>query len=223
MSTPSPAIHEFEITAEEAHERLDVVLARRLDLSRAQTRRLLEEGGVSLDGSPVVVGPANRRWLASYLTPSIKAIGDEAQAELNRRRVAPFEELRFTAVHHYATNSRMPSSDGQPSSYGQFSIAGPIANSLVPLPDGLRTWPVSPAGDQKLLRLVSMVPFFSVFLTSGGEVGLNWLSPVKVLQTTTNRPSPFMATCGLSSFVLGCVLMRNSPPFGLPSALYRWP
>jgi len=44
---------EFEVTAEEAHERLDVVLARRLDLSRAQTRKLLEAGGVSLDGSPV--------------------------------------------------------------------------------------------------------------------------------------------------------------------------
>jgi len=48
-----PAVHEFEITDEEAHERLDIVLSRRLDLSRAQTRRLLEEGGVSLDGSPV--------------------------------------------------------------------------------------------------------------------------------------------------------------------------
>jgi len=47
------AIQEFEITPEEAHERLDVVLARRLELSRAQTRKLLEGGSVSLDGSPV--------------------------------------------------------------------------------------------------------------------------------------------------------------------------
>ena len=47
------ANQEFEITPEEAHERLDVVLARRLHLSRAQTRKLLETGSVSLDGSPV--------------------------------------------------------------------------------------------------------------------------------------------------------------------------
>jgi len=44
---------ELRVAPEEAHERLDVVLARRLDLSRAQTRKLLEAGGVQLDGAPV--------------------------------------------------------------------------------------------------------------------------------------------------------------------------
>jgi 23S rRNA pseudouridine1911/1915/1917 synthase len=43
----------FEVATEEAHERLDVVLARHLELSRAQTRRLLESGCVRLDGAPV--------------------------------------------------------------------------------------------------------------------------------------------------------------------------
>jgi len=43
----------FSVTPDEAHERLDVILARRLALSRAQTRRLLERGQVRLDGSPV--------------------------------------------------------------------------------------------------------------------------------------------------------------------------
>ena len=47
------ATHEFEITPEEAHERLDVVLARRLDLSRAQTRKLLESGAVRVEGGSV--------------------------------------------------------------------------------------------------------------------------------------------------------------------------
>jgi 23S rRNA pseudouridine1911/1915/1917 synthase len=45
--------HRFEISAEEADQRLDVVLARRLALSRGQTRKLLEGGSVSLDGVPV--------------------------------------------------------------------------------------------------------------------------------------------------------------------------
>jgi len=45
--------HRFEISAEEVDERLDVVLARRLELSRGQTRKLLEGGSVSLDGMPV--------------------------------------------------------------------------------------------------------------------------------------------------------------------------
>jgi 23S rRNA pseudouridine1911/1915/1917 synthase len=44
---------DFEIAPEDAHQRLDVVLARRLDLSRAQTRKLLESGRVTLDGTPV--------------------------------------------------------------------------------------------------------------------------------------------------------------------------
>ncbi len=50
----SPESHpRFAVTPDEAHERLDVILARRLELSRAQTRRLLERGVVRIDGAPV--------------------------------------------------------------------------------------------------------------------------------------------------------------------------
>jgi len=52
MSTPAPSLA-LEIAPEDAHQRLDVVLARRLDLSRAQTRKLLETGAVRLNGAPV--------------------------------------------------------------------------------------------------------------------------------------------------------------------------
>jgi 23S rRNA pseudouridine1911/1915/1917 synthase len=81
--------HEFEVSVEEAHERLDVVLARRLDLSRAQTRRLLESGGVSLDGSPVgraVKGLAleagSRIGVTGFVHPRDRAAVPEPDAPL---------------------------------------------------------------------------------------------------------------------------------------------
>ncbi|NNL67324.1 MAG: RluA family pseudouridine synthase [Myxococcales bacterium] len=61
----------FSVTAEESHERLDVILARRLSISRSQTRKLLEEGCVSLDG--VAVGR------------SVKGVALEAGSEISVR------------------------------------------------------------------------------------------------------------------------------------------
>ncbi|MBW2316531.1 MAG: RluA family pseudouridine synthase [Deltaproteobacteria bacterium] len=92
-STANPAgpalTHEFEITDEEAHERLDVVLARRLNLSRAQTRKLLEEGGVHLDGSPIgravkglAVEPGSRVGVVGFVHPRDRHAVAEPDAAL---------------------------------------------------------------------------------------------------------------------------------------------
>ena len=44
----------IEITAEESGERIDALLARNLEeLSRSAVQRLIEQGGVSLNGRPV--------------------------------------------------------------------------------------------------------------------------------------------------------------------------
>jgi len=94
MSDPTQApadapTHEFEVRVEEAHERLDVVLARRLELSRAQTRKLLESGGVSLDGSPVgrtvkglAVEPGSRIGVTGFVHPRDRAARPEPDAPL---------------------------------------------------------------------------------------------------------------------------------------------
>jgi len=80
---------EFEVSADEAHERLDVILARRLALSRSQTRKLLERGLVSLDGTPVgrsVKGVAleagSRIRVAAFVHPSEQRPVPEPDAEL---------------------------------------------------------------------------------------------------------------------------------------------
>lgn len=61
----------FSVTADESHERLDVILSRRLSISRAQTRKLLEGGCVALDG--IEVGR------------SVKGVALEAGAEITVR------------------------------------------------------------------------------------------------------------------------------------------
>jgi len=45
--------HRFEVTAEEAGSRLDAFLAERLRMSRAQSRKLLARGSVSVGGRPL--------------------------------------------------------------------------------------------------------------------------------------------------------------------------
>jgi 23S rRNA pseudouridine1911/1915/1917 synthase len=81
--------HRFEISAEEADQRLDVVLARRLALSRGQTRKLLEGGSVTLDGVPVtrsVKGLAlvagSRIEVAGFVHPSERQAVPEPEAPL---------------------------------------------------------------------------------------------------------------------------------------------
>jgi 23S rRNA pseudouridine1911/1915/1917 synthase len=49
-SSESPDVRAFVVGAADAGARLDVTLARRLEISRAQCRRLLARGAVSLDG-----------------------------------------------------------------------------------------------------------------------------------------------------------------------------
>ena len=81
--------HSFEISAEEADERLDVVLARHLDLSRAQTRKLLERGDVRLDGTPVdrsvkgvALSAGSRIEVAGFVHPKDQGALPEPETEL---------------------------------------------------------------------------------------------------------------------------------------------
>jgi 23S rRNA pseudouridine1911/1915/1917 synthase len=56
MPRVSGTSHTLEVLPDESGTRLDVFLAARLGLSRAQTRRLLARGAVSLEGRPVAEG-----------------------------------------------------------------------------------------------------------------------------------------------------------------------
>ena len=102
--------HSFEVSEEEADERLDVVLARHLDLSRAQTRKLLERGDVRLDGSPVdrsVKGvslvPGSRIEVAGFVHPQDQRPVPEPEAELRILAEGPgwvaVDKPAGTAVH----------------------------------------------------------------------------------------------------------------------------
>jgi 23S rRNA pseudouridine1911/1915/1917 synthase len=74
VGSPADSEQEVRVDAAGAGRRLDLFLAERLGLSRAQVRRLLARGAVSLDGRPLPV--------------SAKGMGLPAGARL---RVAPFE------------------------------------------------------------------------------------------------------------------------------------
>lgn len=89
MDEPAPHDHEFEVTPDEAHERLDVLLARRLSLSRSQTRKLLEAGRVTLDGVPagrsakgLTLEPGARIQVSGFVHPSDQRPVPEPDAAL---------------------------------------------------------------------------------------------------------------------------------------------
>ncbi len=75
--------HEFEVGDEETEERLDVLLARRLSLSRSQTRKLLEAGRVSLDGVP-----AGRNAKGLTLEPGVRVTVEDFVHPTDQRAIA---------------------------------------------------------------------------------------------------------------------------------------
>lgn len=90
MTDPSAHDQEFEVAPDEAHERLDVVLARRLSISRSQTRRLLESGQVWLDGAPagravkgVALEPGARIRVSEFVHPADQRPIPEPDAPLS--------------------------------------------------------------------------------------------------------------------------------------------
>lgn len=99
-------------------------------------------------GEPLTIGPSNRTWLARYLLPRIDTIERQAKAKLITHQVAALKDVRFRAVHSYAGNYGGPSAQGH--SVGEFTIAGPIINSLEPLPQGLKTAIVASGGEEPL-------------------------------------------------------------------------
>lgn len=107
-----------------------------------------EQSVSSYDGSPLTIGPSNRVWLAHSLLPYIEAVATKAEARLTAHRVEPLKDLRFTAVHRYVTQQVGPTIVGN--SFGEFTIAGPIANTLVPLEQRLATRIVTAGGEEPL-------------------------------------------------------------------------
>jgi hypothetical protein len=107
-----------------------------------------DQSVTSYDGGTLTIGPSNRTWLGKYVLPRVEAVAELAESTLTSHRVESLKHIRFRAVHRHVANQPGPSTTG--TSFGEFTIAGPIANSLEPLPQNLQTQIVSSGGDQPL-------------------------------------------------------------------------
>jgi hypothetical protein len=96
----------------------------------------LQEG--AYPGQPIVVGPASADWARQYLRPQIRELAAEARTALRTRRLAELESLRFEAVYFPPPLARDRFESPAPS-FGEFTLAGPLAETLRPLAhDSLR-------------------------------------------------------------------------------------
>ena len=83
-------------------------------------------------GTPIVVGPSNLDWARKYLLPQIREVTAEASTALRTRRLADLGSLRFNAIYFPPPFSSRRFETPLPS-YGEFTLAGPIAETLKPL------------------------------------------------------------------------------------------
>jgi len=116
-----------------------LVLDNQAGLSLPQiTGRATATGQVTAgyDGATLTIGPSNRVRLSHALLPHIASVASQAKAMLTSQRLTPHKDVRFTALHQFVGQQFGPPVSGR--SVGQFSIAGPIANSWKPLPEALR-------------------------------------------------------------------------------------
>jgi len=65
---------------------------------------------------PFVIGPSSKWWRWLYFAPKLDGLIDQAEAEIAKRRSAPFQNVRFQAFRR-----RSPVL-----SYGDFSVFGPL-------------------------------------------------------------------------------------------------
>jgi hypothetical protein len=129
-----------------------VLESNRLGLALQQETGLAtitEQISMTYDGSPLTIGPSNHVWLAQSLLPSIASVTMQATEMLTSHRLAPFMDLRFTAAHYVDADGFGPRDTRI--SVGQFTVAGPIANSLEPVPERLHT-PMVVSGGEKPFR-----------------------------------------------------------------------
>ena len=73
---------EFLVTEAESGQRLDRVLAARLEISRVAVKRLLEEGGVRRDGRPLTVAAKGEEVAAGDLLSVIRFLAPRDQAAM---------------------------------------------------------------------------------------------------------------------------------------------
>lgn len=93
----------------------------------------------SYGGDPIVLGPENDDWVDAYLGPESELLYSDARRALRLQQVAALRELRFTSTFH---NSQTDVGLNQMCS-GEFTLAGPIASSMQPLPDNSLTQTVT--------------------------------------------------------------------------------
>ena len=80
-------------------------------------------------GEKIIIGPKNRDWLVASLVPRVETLIREADATLRSRQASLLQDLKFTATFRNHA-------DGVPETcYGKFTINGPLAETLVPLPN----------------------------------------------------------------------------------------
>ena len=93
-------------------------------------------------GKPIEIGPGNRAWLAASYVPEVATMESEANAALRARQAARLGDLRFRAPFR----ATIDQSSGTETCMGEFTVHGPQASSLVPLPHRMLRQSV-PVGD----------------------------------------------------------------------------
>jgi hypothetical protein len=86
-------------------------------------------------GTPLVVGPANPAWRAQYVLSSTEAAHEKALDVIRAKAIAKLADLRFRGLYYQASSQH--GHDGL-ASEGEFTIAGPLAESLRPIDKGIR-------------------------------------------------------------------------------------
>ena len=86
-------------------------------------------------GSPVIVGPENKSWRAQYLLAQTEDAHRRAADFARTEQMKRFARLRFRALYYQATG---PHGHEGTAAEGEFTIAGPLIDTLKPIDKAIR-------------------------------------------------------------------------------------
>ncbi len=84
-------------------------------------------------GKPIVVGPNSTQWMSEFLLPQAERVAQLARAETRKAKIEKVQGLKFKAIHFAGEPHSSRGPGFHAASFGDFTIAGPVANTLIPL------------------------------------------------------------------------------------------